>query len=198
MGALRFGALELGGFAVEGGEDDVEAVALGGDETDLLARVAEVGWDQGPRIGEILAGRATCARIRRCARRSCNSTGQQVIEIRAGVTGPGPLRSRNTKSREERLRIALGFGRRRRGIGRWHAEDLGLEGLNGELQVGDSGGSETVVGACDELVDLGFILFKPRVDLLFVDDARTLGLGEDEVEEEEEANVSVKGNPDRS
>lgn len=54
------------------------------------------------------------------------------------------------------------------------------------------------MGACNKFVDLRFVLFKPRVDLLFIDDARTLGLGKDEVEEEEEANVSVKWNPYRS
>ena len=40
------------------------------------------------------------------------------------------------------------------------------------------------MGAGDELVDLGFVLFQPGVDVLFIDEAGTLGLGEDEIEEE--------------
>ena len=47
----------------------------------------------------------------------------------------------------------------------------------------------------NELVDLVFVLFEPWVDVLFVDDTRTLGLGEDEVEEEDETDIRIEGDP---
>jgi hypothetical protein len=39
------------------------------------------------------------------------------------------------------------------------------------------------------------VLLEARVDVFFVDEAGALGLGEHEVEEEEEADVGVKGDP---
>ena len=47
------------------------------------------------------------------------------------------------------------------------------------------------MGARDKLVDLGFVLFEVGVDMFLVHDAGALGLGEDEVEEEEESDVGV-------
>lgn len=75
------------------------------------------------------------------------------------------------------------------------AENVGLEQLDGLLDVGDAGGAEALVGRGDEVLDGGFVVLEPGVDVGLVDDARALGLGEDEVEEEEQADVGVKGNP---
>lgn len=63
------------------------------------------------------------------------------------------------------------------------------------LDVGDAGGAEALVGRGDEVLDGGFVVLEPGVDVGLVDDARALGLGEDEVEEEEQADVGVKGDP---
>lgn len=51
------------------------------------------------------------------------------------------------------------------------------------------------MGAGDELVDVGLVVLEEGVDALLVDDAGALGLGEDEVEEEEETDVAIEGDP---
>lgn len=47
----------------------------------------------------------------------------------------------------------------------------------------------------DEVLDCAFVVLEPGVDVGCVEDAGALGLREDEVEEEEEADVGVEGNP---
>lgn len=51
------------------------------------------------------------------------------------------------------------------------------------------------MGGGDEVLDGGLVLQEIRVDVCLVDDARALGLGEDEVEEEEKTDICVKGDP---
>lgn len=79
--------------------------------------------------------------------------------------------------------------------GRGEAEDVGFEVFNRLLEVGDTCCFETVVGRGDEFLDGGFVFFESRVDVFLVDVPGALGLGEDEVEEEEEAEVGVEGDP---
>ena len=47
----------------------------------------------------------------------------------------------------------------------------------------------------DEDIDIMFVVGEKRVDVALVDEARALGLGQDEVGEEEEAEVGVEGEP---
>lgn len=54
---------------------------------------------------------------------------------------------------------------------------------------------KTVVGIRNEFVNFRFILGKEGVDVGLVEDACALGLGQDEVGEEEEAEVGVKREP---
>lgn len=51
------------------------------------------------------------------------------------------------------------------------------------------------MGRGDEVVDVVFVGGEERVDVRLVEEAGPLGLGEDEVGEEEEAEVGVKGEP---
>lgn len=51
------------------------------------------------------------------------------------------------------------------------------------------------MGARDKVVNLGLVLLEPRVDLVLVYAPGALGLGKDEVEEKEEAEVAVEGDP---
>jgi hypothetical protein len=84
------------------------------------------------------------------------------------------------------------------GGGLWggrHAQDVGLEQLDGAVEVGDACAAQALVGRGDELFDGGLVLLEARVDVFFVDEAGALGLGEDEVEQEEEADVGVEGDP---
>lgn len=52
------------------------------------------------------------------------------------------------------------------------------------------------MGRGDEVVDLSLIFLEEGVNVLLVDDAGALGLREDKVEEEQEADVAVEGDPD--
>lgn len=49
----------------------------------------------------------------------------------------------------------------------------------------------------DEVLDRLFVLVQPGLEVGLVEDARALGLREDEVEVEEEAEVGVEGDPRR-
>lgn len=96
LGTLGLGTQPLG-FAVEGRQNNVEAVALGTDKGHLLVGVAQVRRDQGPRVGDVAVG---CGR-RRCspgaARRSAggggggDGAGEEAVEVGAGVRGASPV-----------------------------------------------------------------------------------------------------------
>lgn len=51
------------------------------------------------------------------------------------------------------------------------------------------------MGGGDEVLDVGLVAGEVGVDVGLVDEAGALGLGEDEVEEEAEAEVGVEGDP---
>lgn len=51
------------------------------------------------------------------------------------------------------------------------------------------------MAAGDEAFDLAFVLVQERVDILLVQDAGPLGLGENEVAEEEQAEPAVEWEP---
>lgn len=51
------------------------------------------------------------------------------------------------------------------------------------------------MGVGDEVLDLALVLGEERVDVGLVEEAGALGLGEDEVEEEDEADVGVERDP---
>lgn len=51
------------------------------------------------------------------------------------------------------------------------------------------------MGIRDEVVNFRFVLSKEGVDVGLVEEACALGLGQNEVGEEEEAEVGVKGEP---
>lgn len=72
---------------------------------------------------------------------------------------------------------------------------MGLDVFDGLLEVGEPGLLEALVGRGDEVLDLALVGLEPGVDVGLVDDARALGLGQDEVEEEEEAGEGVEGDP---
>ena len=155
-------------------------------------------WNQGARVGNVAAGSPRASRT--CTRVSSgrNSTGKQTVKVGAGaIVGiASPSRCGDAKPREQRLCVALRGLWRRRGLLRGReAEDLCLELLDGELEVGDAGGGQAFVGARDKVVNLGLVLLEPRVDLVLVYAPGALGLGKDEVEEKEEAEVAVEGDP---
>lgn len=96
--------------------------------------------------------------------------------------------------------VALGRGGGGRclfwlGVAGRQAEDVCLDEFDGLLDVREAGDPETVVGVGDEVLDLTLVLAEEGVDVGFVDEARALGLREDEVEEEEEADVRVERDP---
>ena len=51
---------------------------------------------------------------------------------------------------------------------------------------------------CDKVLYLLLVVVQPGLDVGLVDDAGALGLWQDEVEEEEETEVGVEGNPERA
>lgn len=51
------------------------------------------------------------------------------------------------------------------------------------------------MGGGDEDIDIVFVGGEEGVDVVLVDEAGALGLGEDEIGEEEEAEVGVEGEP---
>lgn len=73
---------------------------------------------------------------------------------------------------------------------------MGLYELDGLLQVVYSRGFGAVVGRGDEVVDCEFVGLEEGVDVLSVEDFGALGLGEDEVEEEDEADPGVERDPE--
>lgn len=98
------------------------------------------------------------------------------------------------------MRIALGvvgLGGRGRGSRLFFGEpkNLSLEQGDSLLEVGEAGVLEALVGAGDEVFDFGLVFLEVGVDVGLVDDAGALGLGEDEVQEEDEADVCVEGDP---
>ena len=70
-----------------------------------------------------------------------------------------------------------------------------LDVVDGGAQVGEPRGAQAVVGRCDEVLYVRLVLLEVRVDVGLVDEAGALGLWEDEVEEEAEADVGVEGDP---
>lgn len=52
------------------------------------------------------------------------------------------------------------------------------------------------MGRRDEFVNFVFMMSEKRVDLLLVEESGALGLGEDEVGEDDEAEVGVEGEPE--
>ena len=56
-------------------------------------------------------------------------------------------------------------------------------------------GLRAVVGGGDEIVDCEFVFVEEGVDVCLVEDACALGLGQDEVEEETEADPGVEWDP---
>lgn len=185
-------------LTVERAEEDVETVALGRDKGHLLIGVSEVGRDQGARVGSTTAGGPRTGGTSTGVGSGGDGTGEQTVKVGAGAVAAvaGPPRCGHAKPREQRLGVALGGLGRRRGLLRGReAEDLCLELLDGELEVGDAGGGQALVGARDKVVNLGLVLLEPRVDLVLVYAPGALCLGEDEVEEEEEAEVAVEGDP---
>jgi len=55
--------------------------------------------------------------------------------------------------------------------------------------------SGTVAGVRDEDVDVGFVLSDEGLYIGLIEEAGALGLGQDEVGEQEEAEVGVEGKP---
>jgi len=55
--------------------------------------------------------------------------------------------------------------------------------------------SGTVAGVRDEDVDVGFVLGDEGLYIGLIEEAGALGLGQDEVGEQEEAEVGVEGKP---
>lgn len=128
-------------------------------------------WDEGARVGNVAASSPRTSRTCTRVGSSRDSTGKQTVKVGAGaVVGiASPSRCGDAKPREQRLCVALGGLWRRRGLLRGRkAKDLCLELLDGELEVGDSGGGQTFVGARDKVVNLGLVLLEPRVDLVLV------------------------------
>lgn len=182
-----------GSLALQNLEEEGQALALRGDEACSLASL-QLRRDEVARLGEVLvwvAGHAATGGSR-------DGAGEEVVEVGAGVTGGCPARGRDAKPGKQRLGVGLrSRGRGSGGFGlAWRqAENVRLDELNGALEVSDASGLEAVVGFRDEFFDLGFVVLEEWVDVGLVDDAGALGLGEDEVEEEEKADVGVEGNP---
>lgn len=194
-GSLRgFCALQILCFFVEGRKHDIKTFALGGDEVHFFARRLKIGGNK----AISLRGANAAAEGSGSACGGRNSGGEQVVEVGAGISGPGPCRCWDTKAGKQGLGVAgwtnwhsaLGCG-----LGWGETQDFGLEELDGVTEIGDTSSLEAVVCAGDELVDLSLVFFKEGVDFLFIDEAGALGLGEDQVEEEQQADIAVEGDP---
>ena len=68
-----------------------------------------------------------------------------------------------------------------------------LDKLNCALEICETCGLGTIVGGDDEVVDVVFMMGEEGVDVGLVDEFCALGLGKDEVAEEEEADGGVEG-----
>jgi hypothetical protein len=80
--------------------------------------------------------------------------------------------------------------------GYWSAaEDSFAEDVNELVEVAETGGGEALVGLADEEVDVLFVLDDEGLNVGVVEEFGALGLGEDEVGEEEEADPGVEGEP---
>lgn len=77
----------------------------------------------------------------------------------------------------------------------WHAEAAFTDEVDKAFDVGEAGCFGAVVGGGDEDVDVVFVGGEEGVDVGLVDETGALGLGEDEVGEEEEAQIGVEGEP---
>ena len=73
------------------------------------------------------------------------------------------------------------------GLAWGQTKDVGLNQLDGALEIGDTSGLEAVVGAGDEVFDLRLVVLEEGVDAGLVENTGALRLGKDEIEEEEEA-----------
>ena len=73
------------------------------------------------------------------------------------------------------------------------AQQRALDVGNGVVQVVEAGGPQAVVGVGDQAVDAGLVVCEERVDVRLVQQAGALGLREDEVEQDEEAEGRVEG-----
>ena len=75
------------------------------------------------------------------------------------------------------------------------AEEHRLYVVDGVAEAREAGGAEALVGGGDEVLDARLVGLEVGVHARLVEDAGALGLGEDEVEEEGEADVGVEGDP---
>ena len=76
-----------------------------------------------------------------------------------------------------------------------NTEEVGLDEVDGALEIREPSGAGAVVCGGDEGFDVGFVVGEEGVDVLLVDGTGALGLWEDEVGEEEEADVGVEREP---
>lgn len=112
--------------------------------------------------------------------------------------------SRTSTAKHGKQRLGVGASvtsRSRRGIGGAvlrlgrQSQDLLAHQLNGPVEVLQAQGLGLVVALGDEAFDLTFVLEEEGVDVLLVEHASTLGLGEHEVAQEEQTEPAVEGEP---
>lgn len=72
---------------------------------------------------------------------------------------------------------------------------MGFYEFDDLFKVGYSSGFGAVMGRGDEVVDSEFVSLEEGVDVFLVENFGALGLGEDEVEEEDEADPGVEWDP---
>ena len=126
---------------------------------------------------------------------------KEIVNIPRPSSRTGPTRGGHAEPREQSLRIpprALDLLLLRRlGLSVGQPQETGPDVGRYGAEVLCSGGAEAVVGRGDEVFDMGLVAGEVWVDVGLVDEAGALGLGEDEVEEEGEAEVGVEGDPSR-
>jgi hypothetical protein len=81
-------------------------------------------------------------------------------------------------------------------VGRWSAaEDSFAEDVDELVEVAETSGGEALVGLADEEVDVRFVFHDEGLNVGVIEEFGALGLGEDEVGEEDEADPGVEGEP---
>lgn len=78
----------------------------------------------------------------------------------------------------------------------WEPQHVLFEVLYRLFKVRQPGSFEALVSRGDELLYGRLVFFQFGVDVGFVEVAGALGLGEDEIEQETEADVAVEGDPE--
>lgn len=188
---VAVGEVECLLLAVEGFYEHGELLALGDDEVEFfggggVGQRFGIEGGGGERVGWGVTG--ACGGQGRGD--SCNGAGEHAVEIRGRGDDRVACRG-NGEAGEEALGVGscvLG-GRGRVGGGGCGCatQDTFDEEVDQLVQVAKTGGGEALVGLTDEEIDVLFVLDDEGLNIGVVHEFGSLGLGQDEVGERDEA-----------